>query len=56
MDFFALPNQESARGNFYSLIGVGGGIERIRALAREWLEFGPARIQRGQRRQSAVCV
>ncbi len=45
MDFFALPNEESARGNFYSLIGVGGGIERIRALAREWLEFGPARIQ-----------
>jgi hypothetical protein len=45
MDFFALPNEESERGNFYSLIGIGGDLERVRALARKWLDWGPARIQ-----------
>jgi hypothetical protein len=46
MDFFALPNEQVERGNFYSLIGVGGGdLERVRALGRQWLELGPARIQ-----------
>ena len=45
MDFFALPNEESERGRFYSLIGVGSGdTERIRKLAREWLALGPVGI------------
>ncbi|MFN0171625.1 MAG: carboxypeptidase-like regulatory domain-containing protein [Bryobacteraceae bacterium] len=45
MDFFALPNEESEKGLFYSLIGVGPNqVERVRALAREWLTLGPAGI------------
>ena len=45
MDFFALPNEEAERGNFYSLMGVGGqNLEKIRALARQWLDLGPAKI------------
>jgi hypothetical protein len=45
MDFFALPNEQAERGNFYSLIGIGGpDLERIRALARRWLEGGPGGI------------
>ncbi len=45
MDFFALPNEQVERGNFYSLIGIGGhDLERIRALAKRWLELGPGGI------------
>ena len=45
MDFFALPNEEAERGNYYSLIGIGGGkLDEIRTLARRWLELGPAGI------------
>ena len=47
MDFFALPNEEAERGNFYSLIGVGGhNLEQVRDLAREWLKLGPAGISK----------
>ncbi len=46
MDFFALPNEESERGEFYSLIGVGGSdLEQIRNVGRTWLEMGPERIK-----------
>jgi hypothetical protein len=45
MDFFALPNEESERGVYYSLEGVGdGNIEAIRKMARKWLEKGEAAI------------
>jgi hypothetical protein len=48
MDFFALPDEEVERGDFYSLIGVGGAtaesLESIRTLARRWLDLGPAGI------------
>lgn len=45
MDFFALPNEESARGVYYSLIGVGGDdFEAIRRVARQWLEKGAQAI------------
>ncbi|MCX6623641.1 MAG: carboxypeptidase-like regulatory domain-containing protein [Acidobacteria bacterium] len=45
MDFFALPNEESERGVFYSLLGVGGAdVEQIRKIGRAWLEkeVGPS--------------
>ena len=39
MDFFALPNEESERGVFYSLIGIGGrDLEDVRRIGRVWLE------------------
>jgi hypothetical protein len=45
MDFFALPDAESARGVFYSLYGVGGKeVKPIRDLARRWLDKGAAAI------------
>jgi hypothetical protein len=49
MDFFALPDKESARGVYYSLLGVGAGDgENIRRAVRAWLEKGkkepPTRI------------
>jgi hypothetical protein len=44
MDFFALPNEESERGVFYSLIGVGRDTKQMRGLAKQWLELGPAGI------------
>lgn len=45
MDFFALPNEESQRGVYYSLLGVGGSdLELIRKVGRAWLSMGPARI------------
>lgn len=41
MDFFALPNEEAAKGIFYSLIGVGGdNMEAIRSVANAWLKKG----------------
>lgn len=41
MDFFALPNEQVERRNYFSLIGVGGkDMEPIRRLARGWLESG----------------
>jgi hypothetical protein len=45
MDFFALPNEESERGIYYSLIGVGGeNLEEIRRIARDWLRSGPSGV------------
>jgi hypothetical protein len=42
MDFFAMPNDEVARGEYYSLIGVGDhDLEKTRRLVRAWLELGP---------------
>jgi hypothetical protein len=42
MDFFAVPNEEVARGEYWSLIGVGSqNVERVRQIVREWLELGP---------------
>jgi hypothetical protein len=41
MDFFAMPNEEVARGEYWSLIGVGGeDLEAVRQAARKWLELG----------------
>jgi hypothetical protein len=41
MDFWSLPNEQSARGLFYSLMGVAGeNLEEVRSLARRWLEKG----------------
>ncbi len=41
MDFFALPDAESERGIYFSLIGVGGkNLERVRQTANKWLSLG----------------
>lgn len=49
MDFFALPNEESARGVYYSLIGVGGdNFEAIRLIGRQWLGQGERAIAHTQ--------
>jgi hypothetical protein len=41
MDFWSLPNEDSANRSFYSLIGIAGGdFEEIRRIARQWLEKG----------------
>jgi hypothetical protein len=41
MDFFAIPNEEVARGEYWSLIGVGGSdLEGVRRIVRAWLELG----------------
>jgi len=46
MDMFALPNEHVERRSFYSLIGVGGeDFERLRKLARQWLDSGEANIR-----------
>jgi hypothetical protein len=51
MDFFAMANEDVARGEYWSLIGVGGhDLERVRQTAREWLELG----QKGCRAQAQV--
>jgi hypothetical protein len=40
MDFFALSNEQSAQGEYWSLIGVGAeDLESVRRLAREWLQL-----------------
>ena len=45
MDFWDLPNDQSARRVFYSLIGVGGdNLEKVRAVAKKWLENGETGI------------
>jgi hypothetical protein len=42
MDLFAMKNEEAERGEYWSLIGVGGeDDERIRRLAHEWLSGKP---------------
>ncbi|HZT28621.1 MAG TPA: carboxypeptidase-like regulatory domain-containing protein [Bryobacteraceae bacterium] len=47
MDFFAMADEESERGEYYSLMGVGGSdFESIRRLAREWLDKGTFSIAR----------
>jgi hypothetical protein len=41
MDFWDLPNKESARGVFYSLIGIAGDdLDEVRTIARRWLNQG----------------
>ena len=41
MDFWDLPNKESARGVFYSLIGIAGDdLEEVRTIGRRWLNQG----------------
>jgi hypothetical protein len=41
MDLFAVPNEDVARGEYWSIIGVGGhDLDRVRQTAREWLELG----------------
>ncbi len=41
MDFWGLPNEDSANRSFYSLIGIGGNdLEEIRRMSRKWLEKG----------------
>lgn len=44
MDFFALSNEESERGVYYSLIGVGRDTKQMRRVVRQWLELGQAGI------------
>jgi len=52
MDFFALPNEESERGIYYSLIGVADrDLESVRRVARRWLDLGP----RGVGKPAAVA-
>jgi hypothetical protein len=38
LDLFALPNEQVEGRAFYSLYGVGHDYERIRALAKQWLQ------------------
>lgn len=45
MDFFALANEEVARGTFYSLYGVAGNDwEALRKTVRQWLEKGESAV------------
>lgn len=45
MDFYGLNYEDSERGIYYSLIGVGGDdLERVRQAARQWLERGESGI------------
>jgi hypothetical protein len=44
MDFFALSDRESARGIYYSLLGVGEDFEPIRTVARQWLDLGADKV------------
>ena len=48
MDFFALPNEVSARLVCWSLLGVGNNdnLEPVRAVARRWLEKGDEAVAR----------
>lgn len=42
MDFFALPNEETERGVYFSMIGLGGNdLEEIRSAGGKWLALGP---------------
>jgi hypothetical protein len=41
MDFFAMPNEEVARGEYWSLMGVGtDDTKAIHSTARAWLSLG----------------
>jgi len=45
MDFFPLNYEESESGVYYSLLGVtGDDLEKVRHVARQWLEKGIDRI------------
>src|SRR5262249_24124859 len=45
MDFFASPNDQVERRIFYPLLGVASGHrDRVPAMARHWLSFGPPDI------------
>ncbi|MFN8006691.1 MAG: hypothetical protein U0V70_06675 [Terriglobia bacterium] len=45
MDFWDLPNEQSARRVFYSLIGIGGSnLEALRKVAKRWLDLGEVGI------------
>jgi hypothetical protein len=42
MDFFAVPNEDVARGEYWSLVGARGDhTEKIRNTVRQWLQLGP---------------
>ncbi|HEY0376672.1 MAG TPA: hypothetical protein VGC87_06925 [Pyrinomonadaceae bacterium] len=42
LDLWSVPNEQTERRDYFSLLGVGGGdVEAIRGLARNWLENGP---------------
>ena len=41
MDFFAMANEEVAKGAYWSIVGVGTGrLEAVRGMARQWLDMG----------------
>ena len=44
MDFFAMGNEEVEGGVYWSLCGTADSEERIRAVVRQWLEGGAARV------------
>jgi len=52
MDFFAMANEESASGEYWSIIGVGDDdLEILRRTCRDWLQLGselmnPARVEK----------
>jgi len=49
MDFWDLPGRQSARGVFYSLIGVAGDdLEKVCTIARKWLSKGERGIANPQ--------
>jgi hypothetical protein len=41
LDLWSMKNEETERRDFYSLVGVGGDVEAVRALARAWLDKNP---------------
>jgi hypothetical protein len=44
LDLWSMPDEETERRDFYSLLGVGGAdAEAVRRLARDWLKGGAAR-------------
>jgi len=45
LDLFALPNDQTEKRDFWSLYGVSNDPEKIRTLARRWLQAGPSAIQ-----------
>jgi predicted NAD-dependent protein-ADP-ribosyltransferase YbiA (DUF1768 family) len=52
MDLFALSNEDAARGEYWSLIGVAeDNLEAARLIARQWLQLGgknvtdPAKVE-----------
>ncbi len=45
MDFFAMRNEDVAKGVYWSLLGIAtGDLEDARGVARQWLDLGTERI------------